>query len=299
MKPGKAYEAFVYEKLRHFFADGTVTLNDKILGRESGLPREIDVSVRLKCQDIELLYIIQCKDWVTKADINVLGELAAVMSDVGAAKGFLLCSAGFRQSNHNYARTKGIELITIEDIKSDRWHVKAEIPFVYVRKRLRFDLSVELVTTQELVDLNRDREVTLTVSMATPLRSGSEPPTTIEQFIEPLVPSAREGQPLDLPSSGIELYLTGLWLPCRVFSITFTTERSTFLKYLTPIEYSQIRNHVTGMVLPLKVKLADIPFRLDSTFTELPGNEVPFYPGLWIEVQEADLVISRQQDRAG
>jgi hypothetical protein len=61
-KKGSTYEQFVYEKFRRLFVDSVVTLNDKILGNESGLEREIDVSVRIPVRDTQVLYIVQCKD---------------------------------------------------------------------------------------------------------------------------------------------------------------------------------------------------------------------------------------------
>lgn len=82
---GKAYERFVYDKFRRLFKDCTVTLNDKILGRESGLEREIDVSIRATVGSSRLLYIVQCKDRATRpADILILGEFSSVIKDVGA-----------------------------------------------------------------------------------------------------------------------------------------------------------------------------------------------------------------------
>ena len=37
--------------------------------------------------DADFLYIVQCEDWSSRADIKVLGEFSAVMQDVRAAKG--------------------------------------------------------------------------------------------------------------------------------------------------------------------------------------------------------------------
>ena len=126
-KKGKEYERFVYGKFKRLFIDSTVKLNDKIVGRESGLVREIDVSIRTPMADQELLYIVQCKDRGKRpADIVILGEFSAVIRDVGAAKGFLICTSGFAKTNYRYARTLGIELLTVEDIKSDRWKVGEE-----------------------------------------------------------------------------------------------------------------------------------------------------------------------------
>jgi hypothetical protein len=43
---GEEYEKFVYEKLKRFFPDFDVTHDDQIEGRQSGLKRQIDVSIR-------------------------------------------------------------------------------------------------------------------------------------------------------------------------------------------------------------------------------------------------------------
>jgi hypothetical protein len=49
---GGEYERFVYDKFRRFFVDSTVTLNDRILGKQSGLLREIDIAVRTTVGDV-------------------------------------------------------------------------------------------------------------------------------------------------------------------------------------------------------------------------------------------------------
>jgi len=110
---GREYEQFVFDKFERLFADSIVTKNVHIYGQLSGLDREIDVSVRITVGDVHLLYVVQCKDWKSPVDIRTLGEFSAVIQDVKAAKGFLLCTSGFAKSNYQYALTLGIELITI------------------------------------------------------------------------------------------------------------------------------------------------------------------------------------------
>ncbi len=62
MRVGSEYERFVYEKFRRLFPGAQVTLNDRIPGKQSGLLREIDVSIKMTVGDIEIVYIVQCKD---------------------------------------------------------------------------------------------------------------------------------------------------------------------------------------------------------------------------------------------
>src|SRR4029077_3068862 len=119
VRAGSDYERFVFEKFRRLFPDAQVTLNDKIPGKQSGLLREIDISIKMTVGDTEIVYIVQCKDRGKRpADILILGEFSSVIKDVGATKGFLICTSGFAKSNYKYARTLGIELLTVEDIKS-------------------------------------------------------------------------------------------------------------------------------------------------------------------------------------
>lgn len=129
-RKGGEFEQFVYEKAKRLFVDSVVKLNDKIVGQESGLEREIDVLIRTPLGDDEVLYTVSCKDRAKRpADIVILGEFSAVIRDVGAARGILICTSGFAKTNYQYARTLGIELFTVEDIRSKRWKVDIQVPF--------------------------------------------------------------------------------------------------------------------------------------------------------------------------
>jgi len=294
MKAGAKYERFVFEKLKRLFADGIVKLNDMILGNESGIEREIDVSVRLSVGGTEVLYIVQCKDWVSRVDINVLGELSAVMQDVGAAKGFLLCTAGFYATNHQYALRRGIELVTIEDIQSDKWTLEIQIPLVYVRRINEFLTSLEIVATEALIELNCGRELTLELSVLQVRTDGDGIGITLEQYIsqmaKELLIDSKEGIRVDLTSPTLEVNVAGAWVPCSQLSAVLHCRRVKYLKYLTPAEYSQLRDHVRGTTLPLHCKLDNISLRLDETFVELSGEALPVFPGLWLEVEESSIV---------
>jgi hypothetical protein len=290
MKPGKEYEQFVYEKLRRFFPDALVTLNDRIAGRESGLPREIDVSVRMSVENAELLYIVQCKDWSSPVDVNTLGALSAVMQDVGAAKGFLLCTSGFYATNYKYAQSRGIELVTIEDIESDKWTTTVQVPYVYVRRQNDFKVSIEIRANDALVEANRDRNLVIDLREMQ-VRAKDLSPIGVRELIAARCnhPNARD-QPqvrVDLTAPDLEVQVAGIWAPCPHLSLDRRMERRRYLKYLTPTAYSQLRDHVRGTTLPLHVRLEQVGAGLDDTFVEMAANAPPEFPGLWIEVEES------------
>ena len=295
MKPGAQYEQFVYEKLKGFFVDARVTKNDRICGYESGLEREIDVSVRLKIGDAELLYVVQCKDWASRTDIKVLGEFSAVMQDVKAAKGFLLCTAGFAKTNHRYALAKGIELLTIEDIQSDRWKAEVQIPLIYTRKINNFVVDLEVIANDALVEKNRDRELLVQLKTSTPLTTDRGRTTiAFEQHINDglrrlLSSEHPEGTRMDLTLPDLHLMIADVWVPCKIAVDLLDITRVNYLKYLTPTEYSHIRDHVRETILPLNVLLSNVGLQLDDTFIELPRGPLPVFAGLWLEVEESNV----------
>jgi hypothetical protein len=291
-KKGSTYEQFVYEKFRRLFVDSVVTLNDKILGNESGLEREIDVSVRIPVRDTQVLYIVQCKDRGKRpADIVILGEFSAVIRDVGAAKGFLVCTSGFAKSNHRYAQTLGIELVTIEDINSERWKADVQIPLIYVRKLTGYKLAVQITVNSELAEKNRGRPLTIEFGAASTISfDGGATTLTIQEHIEQILrqPGVQfaDNVPLDLLRPNLRLNIAAVWVECSELAAELTVNKKIYLKYLTPDEYSQIRDHVRETTLPLHVVLKGTFPILDDTFVEVAGDEPPVFPGLFAQVEE-------------
>jgi hypothetical protein len=289
---GSEYEQFVFEKFSQLFADSTVTKNDHIRGHLSGLDREIDVSVRLIADDAHLLYIAQCKDWKIPTDIKVLGEFSAVIQDVKAAKGFLLCTSGFAKSNHQYALTLGIELVTIEDIASDKWHTTVQIPFVYIKKNIHFNVNILFAANRQLVEKNRDRELVVELSMNTSLSEDEgETKVSVQEFIDSRFQEIGSTFMINIENDvlrpNLQIQIADVWVPCTEFSFTVTSvSKSYYLKYLTPDEYSHLRDHVRGTTLPLHVKLQNVGIKFDDTFVELPSETPPVFPGLFLQVEE-------------
>jgi len=295
MKPGARYERFVFEKLQRLYPEAVVKLNDHIRGAMSGLLREIDVSIRITLQDTQLLYIVQCKDWSSRVDINTIGAFSAVMRDVGAAKGFLLCTSGFYQTNHQYALSVGIELVTIEDIESDKWNVQVEIPFVYVKKEYVYNMEIGITANEELVELNRERPLTLDLGGRTLIRSSpTTPVVSLEAYVVKragdLNSRATEDVPFDIKNRGLEVLLHNVWVPCTDLRATLHITNAHYLKYVTPTEYSQLRDHVRGTTLPLHLKVEGIQIKLDGSFTRMPEGSFAGFPGLWFQVEESSVI---------
>jgi Restriction endonuclease len=289
---GAEYERFVYEKAKRLFVDARVVLNDRILGRQSKLMREIDISISMDLGEERLLYIVQCKDRGKRpADIVILGEFSSVVQDVGAAKGFLVCTSGFAKSNHDYAQTLGIELLTVEDIRSDRWKADIQIPLVYVRKDFLYELNVEFIVNQEFVALNPDPAVVFAFDIQGMVTlDNGEAAMTVRDYFENIWlaehgADIQEGIDLDILNPGLRVSVAGVWLECNELTINIVTKKRFFLKYLTPDEYSQVRDHRRDITIPLNLSVSG-PAQLDDTFVEIPYEELPIAPVLSFQLEQ-------------
>ena len=59
-----------------------------------------------------------------------------------------------------------------------------------------------------------------------------------------------------------------------------------YLKYLTPDEYSHLRDHIKKTTLPLHVVLKKVNIALDESFVELHDDKPPVFSGLYLQFEE-------------
>jgi len=292
VRAGSDYERFVYEKFRRLFPDAQVTLNDKIPGKQSGLLREIDISIKMTVGDTEIVYIVQCKDRGKRpADILVLGEFSSVIKDVDATKGFLICTSGFAKSNYKYARTLGIELLTVEDIESGKWHADIKVPLIYIKKIVNYFLDASIIPNEKLVAKNQTQAipVNLDIDVTSISYDLGGTSTTIKEHLQSWIAKAGsflgDVVDVDLVRPGLRLQVADIWLACEDLRINLTVDRRYYLKYLTPAEYSQVRDHRRDTTLPLHLKLSG-PSQLDESFIQIPSTDLPVKPLLFIMLEE-------------
>ncbi len=290
MKAGKAYEKFVYEKFKGFYKDFTVTFDDKILGRESQIKRQIDVSIKGKVENIDLLYLVQCKDYTKPANVITIGEFSSVIKDIGASKGFLVCAGGFAKTIHDYAQTLGIELLSVEDINSDKWKAVIEIPIVYIKKGVNFAFSGAIIATPELIERNK---VPIQISQndfAEISLDKGQTAMKMGKYIDNKMKAdnivINDSVNLNLMAPDLLIRFAGLWIPLGRLDVTFTIIKTYYLKYILPDEYSQIKNHVTGQITPLSFAFSGIPASLDSSYVEIKKEELPIFTNLNLEIEE-------------
>jgi hypothetical protein len=86
--------------------DAVVTPNDKVIGTLTGVPRQIDVSVRQKAGQFELLIVIDCKDYRRPVDVKDVEEFIGLVQDVGANKGAMVAPNGLPLPPRHEHRTQ-------------------------------------------------------------------------------------------------------------------------------------------------------------------------------------------------
>src|SRR6266481_3693414 len=143
------YQELVAAIYRDISPNAVVTHNDSILGLESRTKRQIDVSIRADLGGHGLLIIVQAKHLNRPADVNVVGEFKAVIEDVRAAKGVLICSGGFTEAALSYAKGLNIDLCTVHDAQTRKWAVDLRIPLLWVETT--GDITVEIEAVADTV----------------------------------------------------------------------------------------------------------------------------------------------------
>jgi hypothetical protein len=118
----KRFEKLVYE-IQKSFAGTTamVTLNDHIMGADSGVERQIDISIRQQVSQFPILVAIDCKDYAEPIDVVDMGAFVTLTSDVRANKGVMVSGNGFTKAAINIAKNAGIDTLTLIDSKSVDW----------------------------------------------------------------------------------------------------------------------------------------------------------------------------------
>lgn len=94
----KDYEEAVFEECQrvYHFRDAEIIKNTVMLGKYSGVKRQIDVLIKLlKNAVISSTIIIECKHYCKKINVKVVDSFIGCLEDVGADKGIIVSEKGF------------------------------------------------------------------------------------------------------------------------------------------------------------------------------------------------------------
>ena len=126
---GKEYEYFVesiYQALTKDERFTTVERDVNLEGKDG--PRQVDVLLRSEVANINLLTVIECRDYNKRLSVVHVDGLHSKLQDVNASKGVLVSRKGFSSTAKQKAARVGITLCLAYDASSVVKAVKIVVP---------------------------------------------------------------------------------------------------------------------------------------------------------------------------
>lgn len=121
MKKGASFESFVayvYSNLLKFSdCNSVVSRNISIKGL-SGSAYEFDVYYDFYHLNLLFRVAIECKDWERPVDKGRVQEFWAKIDDLNNIAGVMIAKSGYQVGAEQFAKSKGIMLLTIQDLPS-------------------------------------------------------------------------------------------------------------------------------------------------------------------------------------
>lgn len=112
----KDFEEAVYEECQrvYHFRDAEVIKDTQIVGKYSGVKRQIDVLINLlKDGIVTSTIVVECKLYKTKINVKIIDSFIGCLEDVGADKGIIVSEKGFSKAAINRAN-KGKDDIEVD-----------------------------------------------------------------------------------------------------------------------------------------------------------------------------------------
>ena len=139
----KEFEILVAKIQKELAVDSIVTHNDKIIGRKSNQIRQIDVSIRSKIGQFDVLIIIDCKDYAEPVDIKAVEEFMGLVEDVGANQAAIVAAKGFTEAAKTRAIKAGLGVYTVVDTDPHKWQVQVFLPALCDFRGATYSLRLE------------------------------------------------------------------------------------------------------------------------------------------------------------
>jgi hypothetical protein len=124
----KKFEKLVANIQQSLAPGAKVIHNDKVLGKISKTPRQIDISIRQNVGQFNLFIAIECKDHKNLVDISSIEEFISKLKDIEANKGAIVSASGFTAAAKRTASESGIDLYRIIDTEKHDWQTYISIP---------------------------------------------------------------------------------------------------------------------------------------------------------------------------
>lgn len=156
---GKEFEKLAYKVFSLLSTNEAYTSveHDVNLISQDG-PRQFDVVIRSKVSGLDLLTVIECRDFNKNLSIDHVDGLHSKAKDVNANKAVLVAKKGFSKSAKRKADRLGITLCTAHDFTNDITNIGLQIPFTFIAVD-RILLNVSFLVSPEIDVLVNNSEI--------------------------------------------------------------------------------------------------------------------------------------------
>jgi len=126
----RRFEKLVAQVQEELAPNAIVTHNDQIRGHDSGKLRQIDITVKQRVGQYDILIVIDCKDYTTPVDLNEVERFVGLVRDIRANKGVMVAATGFTDTAKRYGENQGLNLYRLVDTEAHDWQTYVSIPII-------------------------------------------------------------------------------------------------------------------------------------------------------------------------
>lgn len=133
----RRFEKLVARVQKELAPTAVVTHDDKIKGYDSDEFRQIDITVKQKVGQYDMLIAIDCKDYSVPVDIKDIEEFISLIRDIRANKGVMVAANGFTDTAKRVGEKAGLDLYRLIDTDSHDWQTYVSIPVICDFRRIQ------------------------------------------------------------------------------------------------------------------------------------------------------------------
>ena len=126
----RRFEKLVAKVQKELSPNAIVTHDDHIKGYESETPRQVDITVKQKIGQYDILIAIDCKDYQIPVDVKDIEEFEGLIKDIRANKGVMVAANGFTETAKLVGEKAGLNLYRLIDTEKHEWQTYVSIPVV-------------------------------------------------------------------------------------------------------------------------------------------------------------------------
>jgi hypothetical protein len=294
---GKPFEELIYKIYKELEPHATIKLNDMIAGISSKIEREIDISIRHKIADHEILIIIQAKDHKRSADIKLLGEFDSVIRDVQASKGIIICNAGFTKTAKEYAANRAIGVYSAHDASVKDWQTEIKIPVIRKHTTMTYDMRIPFEITKEMKEFYKGKKTKVRMiegPEGTLMKKMDGTDTTfLKEFMnlwQDMKIDLTPGDHITVFDAYVDMFGNPDLFPPKPAELAYKVKTRHYLKYFTPIDYRGIKDYVTNKFRPSFIKIEGaLPFSHDKTWKYIEDPTLLSINSIRLEIDIVDI----------